>query len=58
MNIKELALRMFHLQQEVELIQSKIKPQDCGHLKTTVSVLKERINEIKMQIERSTETLS
>jgi len=34
------ALRMSFLYEEINLIEKKIKPEDCGHLKTAVSVLR------------------
>lgn len=55
MKIKELAFKILYLQEEVSYIQSKIEPQDCGHLKTTVSVLKERINELKLELQKAKE---
>ena len=51
MKIKDLALRLHYVHEEIREIESRIEPVDCGHLKTTVSVLKERAKEIKEQIE-------
>ena len=52
-NIKELALKLNFLHEEISLIESRIEPQDCGYLKTTVSVLKSRVDEIKEEILKS-----
>lgn len=52
-NIKELALKLNFLHEEIRLIESRIEPHDCGHLKTAVSVLKRRVDEVKEEIERS-----
>jgi cell division protein FtsB len=48
--LKKLVIRLDVLNEEIELIESLIEPQDCGHLKTTVSVLKERMKKLKEQI--------
>lgn len=48
--LKKLVIRLDVLNEEIKLIESLIEPQDCGHLKTTVSVLKERTKELKEQI--------
>jgi len=44
------ALRMSFLYEEINLIEKKIKPEDCGHLKTAVSVLREQLKELKAKI--------
>ena len=54
-NIKELALKLNFLHEEISLIESRIEPQDCGYLKTTVSVLRSRVDEIKEEILKSDE---
>lgn len=48
--IKYKTLRLMILYEEVELINQQIKPQDCGHLKTAVSVLKNQIKNLKEEI--------
>ena len=40
-------IHMKILEQEVEIIRSRFKDTDTGRLKTTVSVLEERIEELK-----------
>jgi len=45
------ALRMSFLYEEIDLIQKKIKPEDCGHLKTAVNVLREQLRELKAKMQ-------
>lgn len=45
------AMRMSFLYEEISLIEKKIKPEDCGHLKTAVSVLREQLQELKTKIQ-------
>ena len=54
-NIKDLALRLHFLHEEIRVIESRIEPHDCGHLKTAVSVMRRRCEEIKSQIENADE---
>lgn len=49
-DIYQLSLTLDFLHQEIAEITSRIQPQDCGHLKTAVSVLKERVKEVRSQI--------
>ena len=35
------------LEFEVGVLKSRLKPEDTGHLRTTIGVLEERIQEIK-----------
>jgi hypothetical protein len=48
--IRELAIKLDCIHEEIRVIESRIEPQDCGHLKTAVSVMKERAKEIKKEI--------
>ena len=48
--LKQLILKMDFLNEEIEIIESRIEPHDCGHLKTAVSVMKQRVKEIKQEI--------
>ena len=57
MNLEEFHLRTMPLhkkiryaEEEIEILQSRIKPNGRGHLHTTIYVLKERIKEIKAEI--------
>ena len=36
--------------EEIQILKERTKPEDCGHLKTTASVLRERAKEIKAEI--------
>ena len=38
------------LEHEVKVLRSKIMPEDSGHIFTTISVLKERIEELENQL--------
>tara|TARA_B000000557_G_C20808611_1_gene458852 strand:+ start:1392 stop:1601 length:210 start_codon:yes stop_codon:yes gene_type:complete len=40
-------LRMSFLYEEINLIEKQIQPQDCGHLKTAVSVLRTQLKDLK-----------
>lgn len=46
------AMRMSFLYEEISLIERQIKPEDCGHLKTAVSVLREQIKDLKIKIQK------
>ena len=47
--------RLLVLNQEIELLKEKIKPQATGHIHTAISVLKDQINEIEETINYETE---
>ena len=49
--IKEILEYRDVLMREVALLRCRYTPEDTGHLRTAVSVLEERINELKKQIE-------
>lgn len=38
------------LKQEIQILQNRIQQEDCGHLYTTISVLKERVAEIEQEL--------
>ena len=38
------------LEQEIKVLKSKIMPEDSGHIFTTLSVLKDRIEEIEQSL--------
>tara|TARA_Y100001934_G_C11852587_1_gene540285 strand:+ start:421 stop:609 length:189 start_codon:yes stop_codon:yes gene_type:complete len=48
----DMARHLSYLYKEVEIINSRIQPHDCGHLKTTVSTLKNRILEIEKEMDK------
>ena len=39
-------VRLAVLQDEIEIHKSRLQPHDTGHLHTTISVIKDRIEEI------------
>tara|TARA_A100001015_G_scaffold293008_1_gene369055 strand:+ start:149 stop:346 length:198 start_codon:yes stop_codon:yes gene_type:complete len=38
------------LMEEIAILEHKLKPQGTGHLHTTISVLKERIKELRARV--------
>ena len=42
--------RLLFLMEEIAIIESRFQPEDTGHLRTTVGVLKERVKEVKEKI--------
>ena len=59
MNLVELHLaqmplqrKIRHFSEEIELLESRIKPNGCGHLHTTIYVLKERIRELQEEVQQ------
>ena len=42
--------RIIFLMEEIAVLESRFQPEDTGHLRTTVGVLKERVIEIKEKI--------
>lgn len=50
MDSKRLLEHMITLMREIQIIKSRIEPQDCGHMHTTVSFLESRVEEIKKEL--------
>ena len=50
MDSKKLLEHMVMLMREIQIIKSRIEPQDCGHMHTTVNLLESRVEEIKNQL--------
>ena len=42
--------KIIMLMEEIAIIESRFQPEDTGHLRTTVGVLKERVKEVKEKI--------
>ena len=42
--------RILFLMEEIAVLESRFQPEDTGHLRTTVGVLKERVIEVKEKI--------
>ena len=40
-------VRLAVLQDEIEILKSRLEPRDTGHLHTAISVIKNRIDEIQ-----------
>ena len=50
MNREEKVDHMVALMEEITIIKKRIEPTDCGHLNTTVRVLRDRVDELKKEI--------
>ena len=46
MLIKEVD-RLIFLMEEIAILQSKLRPEDTGHIHTTISTLQSRVEEIR-----------
>jgi|TARA_B110000495_G_C23024993_1_gene608900 hypothetical protein len=49
--IRDITRHLNVLHEEVRILESRIEPQDCGYLKTTVGTLRSRIKEIQEQLD-------
>ena len=52
MLIKE-ADRLIFLMEEIAILQSKLRPEDTGHIHTTISTLQNRVEEIRGELNGS-----
>ena len=43
--------RLIFLMEEISILEKKLQPYDTGHIHTAISVLKDRVQEVKTQIE-------
>ena len=50
MTKEEKVDHMIALMEEISIIKERIQPHDCGHLYTTIGVLKDRVDELKKEI--------
>ena len=41
---------LVHLKDEINHLKSLLKPQDTGHIHTTIGVLEQRVEEITMKL--------
>ena len=55
MLIKEVD-RLIFLMEEIAILQSKLRPEDTGHIYTTISTLESRVEEVKNNISENKET--
>ena len=45
--------RLIFLMEEISILEKKLQPHDTGHIHTAISVLKDRVQEVKKQIDGS-----
>jgi len=50
MNSREI-LACAVLKEEIEILKSRIQPEDTGHLHTTIAVLEHRIKEMEKKVD-------
>tara|TARA_B100001057_G_C22224792_1_gene709741 strand:- start:120 stop:293 length:174 start_codon:yes stop_codon:yes gene_type:complete len=55
MLIKEVD-RLVFLMEEIAVLKTKIRPEDTGHIYTTISTLESRVEEVKNNISENKET--
>ena len=49
---KEKIDHMFALMNEVKILVRRLKPEDTGHIHTTINTLNERVDEIKHELSK------
>ena len=42
--------RIIFLMEEIAILESRFLPEDTGHLRTAVNVMKDRVNELKERV--------
>ena len=45
--------RIIFLMEEIAILQSKLRPEDTGHIHTTISTLQNRVEEIRGELNGS-----
>ena len=55
MLIKEVD-RLIFLMEEIAILQSRLRPEDTGHIHTTISTLQSRVEEIRNGLAETGET--
>ena len=55
MLVKEVD-RLIFLMEEIAILQSKLRPEDTGHIHTTISTLQNRVEEIRNNLADNGET--
>ena len=55
MLVKEVD-RLIFLMEEIAILQSKLRPEDTGHIHTTISTLQNRVEEIRNSLAETGET--
>ena len=43
--------RLIMLMEEIALLKTRLQPHDTGHIHTAISVLQERVREVKAEID-------
>ncbi len=41
-----------HLEFEIKELESRLQPHDTGHIHTTISVLQERLEEVRSELDK------
>ena len=49
---------LVHLKDEINHLKSLLKPEDTGHIHTTIGVLEERVEEITMKLAKDLDELN
>ena len=57
MSRSKLLNHLVHLKDEIAELKSRIQPEDCGHLHTTVNVLEERVKELTEKLAKDLDGL-
>ena len=52
MLIKEID-RLIFLMEEIAILKTKLRPEDTGHIHTTISTLQNRVEEIRGELDGS-----
>ena len=47
--------RLVMLMEEIEILRSRIQPEDTGYLYTTINTLEERVKEIKSKLAQNSD---
>jgi hypothetical protein len=48
---------MDFLRNEIKVLESRFAPEDTGHIRTAVNVLKERYKEVRAEVEQSEQVM-
>lgn len=44
--------RLMFLLEEIQILKDRLQPHDTGHINTAISVLSERVKEVKAKLEK------
>ena len=45
--------RLIFLMEEISVLEKRLQPHDTGHIHTTISVLEDRVSEVKKGLEKN-----